>query len=55
MLLCGPEGLCAFVCVPAVLHFHDMNRSAIELLDSIPLTGIALLWLSRYRGDTCPT
>jgi hypothetical protein len=41
MLLRCPESMCAFVCVPAVLHFHYMNRAAIELLDSIPLTGLA--------------
>ncbi len=41
MLLRCPESLCAFVRVPAVFHLHYMNRAAIELLDYIPLTGLA--------------
>jgi hypothetical protein len=60
MLLHCPESLfvlfALIVCVPAVLHFHYMNRAAIELLDSIPLTALSFnLWLSGYRGGTCPT
>jgi hypothetical protein len=38
---CCRTALFAFVCVPAVLHFHYMNLAAIELLDSIPLTALS--------------
>jgi hypothetical protein len=46
MLLHCPESLFAFVCVPAVLHFHYMNRWNCWII--YPLDSPFLLWLSGY-------